>query len=213
MDNIPSVRQDIPLLALPPSQLPATDLCLKPDKSTHIPLFYLLNTRLTLSLSPLTFSTLTLSGWALNLIKFRRCYYTLFHEHIVYKFKITSVHKQAYLPSCFSYSHRDKKAFCSVHVVTGKVTMTFGQKPVCFHYYNSIAFRRTKHNATCQKLEGADENRNISRYVVILCHVMQCVCFRLHFALTPYLKENAPNLLYSVKSQLHRTRLTLILLM
>jgi len=70
------------------------------------------------------------------------------------------------------------KVFYSVHVVTGKATMIFGRKQVCFHYYNSTAFRRTKHNATYQKLEGgrSDESRNISRYVMSF-HVTSCNVF------------------------------------
>jgi hypothetical protein len=70
------------------------------------------------------------------------------------------------------------KAFCSVHVVTGKETIAFGQKQVCFLYYNSTAFRQTEHNATYQKSEGgrSDENRNTSRYVMSF-HVTSCNVF------------------------------------
>lgn len=70
------------------------------------------------------------------------------------------------------------KAYSSVHVVTGKATMTLGEEQVCFRYYNNIAFRRSMHNATYQTFEGgsSDENRNMSCYVksyyVTTCNVV-----------------------------------------
>jgi hypothetical protein len=53
--------------------------------------------------------------------------------------------------------------------------MTFGHGQVCFRYYNSVAFRRTKHNATYQTLEGgsSDDNRNMSCYIMSY-HVTTC---------------------------------------
>jgi hypothetical protein len=51
--------------SMPPSQVPATDLQLEPDKSIHIPPFYLLKTHLMLALLPLTVDTLAPSRRAL----------------------------------------------------------------------------------------------------------------------------------------------------
>jgi hypothetical protein len=51
--------------SMPPSQVPATDLYLEPDKSSNIPQFYLFKIHLMLPLLPLTVSNFTLSALAL----------------------------------------------------------------------------------------------------------------------------------------------------